>query len=92
MEELNKTIVTAAGPNMWPLLEDFALPSFRTYGAKQGFVVNAEKLKIDSKNRNDDAPRRTAKMAKYDLLEEALQAGHEILAAGGALSHGPEKI
>lgn len=77
METQRKAIVTAAGPNMWPLLEDYALPSFEAYGAEQGFTVNAERLKVDGKNRSEAAPRRAAKMAKYDLLEEAL-SNHEV--------------
>jgi hypothetical protein len=67
-----RVIVTAAGPRMWPVLDECALPSFRRYGERWGFDVHAERLPADGTAADAGAQR--AKWAKIALLREALQS------------------
>jgi hypothetical protein len=71
MEIPNKAIVTAAGPNMWPMLEEFALPTFEAYGEAQGYQVVTEKHTTDGRGYENSA--RAARWAKFGLLREALE-------------------
>ncbi|WP_092623252.1 hypothetical protein [Jiangella sp. DSM 45060] len=64
-------IVTAAGPRMWPVLEECALPSFRRYAARWGFDLRAERLPADGTAA--DAAAQRAKWAKIALLRAALK-------------------
>jgi hypothetical protein len=66
-----KTIVTAAGPAMLKMLEQYALPSFERYADVMGYDVHVEKL--DSDSSNDKNPfNRAARWAKLGVIREAL--------------------
>ncbi|TDD69084.1 hypothetical protein E1262_13735 [Jiangella aurantiaca] len=66
-----RVIVTAAGPGMWPVLEECALPSFHRYAARWGFDVHVVRLPADGTAA--DAAAQRAKWAKITLLRAALE-------------------
>lgn len=66
-----RVIVTAAGPRMWPVLEECALPSFRRYAVRWDFDVHAVRLPADGAGA--DAAAQRAKWAKITLLRAALE-------------------
>jgi hypothetical protein len=67
-----KTLVTAAGPNMMPVLVGHALPSFERYAAAQGYEVKVEALANDSAARKDEAAK-AARRQKIDIIRGALR-------------------
>lgn len=64
-------LLTAAGPHMHDVLHDFALPSFRRYGARWGYDVHPVDLPSDGVGAEAAAQR--AKWSKIQLLREALE-------------------
>jgi hypothetical protein len=64
-------VVTAAGPQMRPVLRDFALPTFRRWARTHGWDVTAHDLTSDGVAADDGAQR--AKWAKIGLLRDALR-------------------
>jgi hypothetical protein len=71
MSQEVKTLVTAAGPLMAPLL-DHSLPSFRQYGEAQGYNVIAEHIGEDSHDWHSKNGR-AARWAKLGIIRKALQ-------------------
>jgi hypothetical protein len=66
-----KTIVSAAGPAMLPMLEQYALPSFERYADAMGYGIHVEKL--DSDSSDDKNPfNRAARWAKLGVIRELL--------------------
>lgn len=63
-------VVTAAGPQMRPVLHEFALPTFRRFADRWGYAVLAEDLAGDGAGADSSAQR--AKWAKIRLLRAAL--------------------
>ena len=64
-------IVTAAGPQMQPVLHELALPSFHRYAEAWGWTVLAHDLAADGVGQDAGAQR--AKWAKVSLLRTALE-------------------
>jgi hypothetical protein len=71
MSQEKKAIVTAAGPNMMPLLENYALPTFERFADEHGYSVCVKKLENDDRDRNGTQAR-TARWMKFSLLRNAL--------------------
>lgn len=65
-------IVTAAGPTMRTVLHDLALPSFRRYAQRWGWVVCPTDLTFDGAGADPAAQQ--AKWAKIGLLRQALHS------------------
>ena len=65
-------LLTAAGPHMHDVLYEFALPSFRRYGARWGYEVAAVDLPVDGVGA--DTAARRAKWSKVQLLRDALDS------------------
>lgn len=63
-------IVTAAGPTMHTVLHELALPSFRRYAQRWGWVVCPTDLSVDGAGADPVAQQ--AKWAKIGLLRRAL--------------------
>jgi hypothetical protein len=72
MSKERKTLVTAAGPMMTPLLRNYSLPSFQAFGRAQGYETIAHSSIQDSHERQS-AIGRGARWAKIDLLRKALR-------------------
>jgi hypothetical protein len=64
-------VVTAAGPQMRPVLHDLALPTFRTWARCWGWTVLPHDLASDGVGADHGA--QSAKWAKLRLLRKALQ-------------------
>ncbi|MGH8828610.1 MAG: hypothetical protein ACRDVZ_13655, partial [Jiangellaceae bacterium] len=63
-------VVTAAGPQMRPVLHELALPTFRRFADRWGYAVLVEDLAGDGAGA--DSPAQQAKWAKIRLLRAAL--------------------
>lgn len=63
-------LVTAAGPNMRPLLHQFAIPTFCLFADRWGYQVRATDLAQDGTAANGAAQH--AKWAKVSLMRQAL--------------------
>lgn len=68
---MSKAIITAAGPNMQPML-DCAEPTFQTFANVHGYELIVDRTIDDSPDRNDDQSRAT-RWAKVDMMRHALQ-------------------
>jgi hypothetical protein len=64
-------LITAAGPQMYDVLHDLALPTFRAYADRWGYDVRATDLAVDGTGADRGAQR--AKWAKIALLRQALE-------------------
>jgi hypothetical protein len=64
-------LVTAAGPLLRPVLQDLALPTFRSYAARWGYAVTASQFDLDGIG--TDAAAQRAKWQKVGLLRCALE-------------------
>lgn len=71
MSQETKTLVTAAGPLMAPLLQ-YSLPTFRQYGEAQGYDVVAERIEQDSSQWHSKNGRE-ARWAKLGILRRVLE-------------------
>ena len=67
-----KTIVTAAGPNMLPVLTRFSLPSFSWFAERQGYTVQVTHLQQDDTVRKSDSAKR-ARWQKLSIIRGALE-------------------
>lgn len=74
----SKVLVTAAGPNMLPVLRQYTLPAFERFAEAQQYQVQVEELAVDSLARKNDAAKH-ARWHKIELLRQAL-ARHEVVA------------
>ena len=68
---MNKTILTAAGPHMMPVLENFSLPSFEQFGRRNDYDVTVIRHQNDSLMRKDSLAV-AARWQKMKLIKDAL--------------------
>jgi hypothetical protein len=71
-----RIIVTAAGPNMLPLLKKYALPTFERLARVLDADLRSVDLEIDSSDYLAEEARR-ARWAKLDAIEQAFSDGYE---------------
>lgn len=71
MAKNEKTLVTAAGPNMMPVLEKFSLPTFERFAQEHGYNVEVTQLGDDSLARKD-VQAKEARWQKISILKKAL--------------------
>lgn len=71
MSKAEKVLITAAGPNMVPVLERFSLPAFQRFAEQQGYDVHAEVLPEDSLARKDGKAK-DARWQKIPLIRKFL--------------------
>ena len=71
MSQISKTLVTAVGPNMVPVLERYSLPTFETYANTHGYDVSVVSLAGDSMQRKDEAAK-AARWRKIGIMRDAL--------------------
>jgi hypothetical protein len=66
-----KILVTAAGPNMIPVLEQFTLPSFEKFAEVNDYSINVTQLAADSLLRKHIAAKQ-ARWQKIEIIRKAL--------------------
>lgn len=66
-----KTLVTAAGPNMMSVLEEFSLPTFERFAQEHRYDVEVTELYDDSLARKD-AQAKEARWQKINIVRKAL--------------------
>jgi hypothetical protein len=71
MLHVKKCLVSAAGPNMAPILDSYSLPTFNQYASKNNYSVYIERLETDSLARKDEHAKR-ARWKKISIMREAL--------------------
>lgn len=71
MSQNEKTLITAAGPNMMPILEQFSLPRFERFAQEHSYDLEVTELSDDSLARKDDRAKE-ARWQKISLLKKAL--------------------
>lgn len=70
---MKKTLVTAAGPNMMPILDRFSLPTFERFADRHGYQIHVEELLTDDTARKSDAAK-AARWQKVGLMRRILEA------------------
>ena len=68
----SKILITAAGPNMMPVLEGYSLPAFKRFADEHGYTVHVEKLAENSAARKSKAAKE-ARWQKIRLMRQALE-------------------
>lgn len=71
MSKIKKVLVTAAGPNMMPVLQNHSLPTFKKFADKQGYDIRVTELPSDSLARKDPQAK-NARWQKMAILRDAL--------------------
>jgi hypothetical protein len=71
-----RTIVTAAGPNLWHLFEPYALPTFQWLAEALRIDLKVTRIGDDSREYLADAAR-AARWAKLHVIEEAFDGGYD---------------
>lgn len=71
MRSKYKTIVTTAGPRMFPVLSRFSLESFQRFADVHGYTVKVTLLESDDIARKSEAAKR-ARWEKIHIIREAL--------------------
>jgi hypothetical protein len=72
MNSLKKTLVTAAGPNMMPVLEEYTLPTFKEFARINNYNIEVTPLTTDSLLRKHDAAKK-ARWQKIEIMRRALR-------------------
>src|ERR1700744_4112315 len=72
MSTERKQIVTASGPNMASIMNNYALPTFESYAEAWGYTVNAEVIGMDNPDRNTLIAR-AARWHKVGAIRRALE-------------------
>jgi|GEM_PF-990901 hypothetical protein len=72
MSELKRSIVTAAGPNMQPLLRQYSLPRMEWYGEAWDYTVSAHVINQDA-GEHGDPRHHAARWAKLGIIRQALK-------------------
>lgn len=71
MPKLKKVLVTAAGPNMMPILQNYSLPTFKKFADAHDYKVKVIELPSDSLARKDSQAK-NARWQKMAILRDAL--------------------
>lgn len=78
MTQEKKLLLSAAGPNMVPILEKYSQPLFERFAAAQGYDVQVAALEEDDVTRKGGKAK-SARWAKINLMQQALRS-HDLVA------------
>jgi hypothetical protein len=72
MSQAKKALVTLAGPNMMPILQDYTLPAFERFADAQGYTTEVEEVGIDCLTRKGEGAKQ-ARWKKISAIRKALK-------------------